>query len=272
MIIAGLLLLLIIMLLLYLIKPNTKRFSGFPAQMFAHRGLHGKGIPENSSAAFIKARERELGVELDVRFTSDNKLVVFHDDSLKRMCGADIPVRSISYEQLKEHRLAGTNESIPLFEEVLRDLKGMPVICEIKSMPGEDVQKICEAVCRHMETYDGYMCIESFNPYVVRWFAKNRPEIIRGQLSMNFMKTRGSLPFVQAFLMTHLLVNILGRPDFIAYRFTDDSMGFSLCRKIFRPVCAAWTARGETEQKQAGLKYQTIIFEEDKLETGAGHE
>jgi glycerophosphoryl diester phosphodiesterase len=272
MIIAILFLLLTAAFLLYMIKPNSRRFTGFPIQMFAHRGLHRKGIPENSSAAFIRAVERGFGVELDVRFTSDKKLIVFHDDNLKRMCGADIPVKSVSYDQLKEYRLAGTNEKIPLFEEVLLDLKGLPVICEIKSLPGEDVQEICEEVCRHLKSYNGFYCIESFNPFVVRWLAKNKPEIIRGQLSMNFMKARGGYPFLQAFFMTHLLVNILGRPDFIAYRFTDDSAGFYLCRKIFKPVCAAWTARGESEQKQARLKYQAIIFEEDRKETGAGHE
>ena len=272
MIVAGLLILLTIIFFLFMIMPNSKRFSGFPVQLFAHRGLHGKGIPENSAAAFIRAREKGLGVELDVRFTSDKKLVVFHDDGLKRLCGEDIPVKSIPYDKLKEYRLSGTDETIPLFEEVLRDLKGSPVICEIKSMPGDDVQEICEAVCRHLKAYNGFMCIESFNPFVVRWFAKNRPEIIRGQLSMNFLKAKEGIPFIQAFLMAHLLVNILGRPDFIAYRFTDDSAGFCLCRKIFRPVCAAWTARGEAEQKQAGLKYQAIIFEEDSIATGARHE
>ncbi len=263
MIIAGLFILLLGMLFLFFIKPNKKRFTGFPVPMFAHRGLHGKGVPENSLAAFARATERELGVELDVRFTSDKKLVVFHDDNLKRLCGEDIPVESISYEQLKDYRLSGTKEGIPLFEEVLSTLKGMPVICEIKSLPGENVKDICEAVCRHMDAYNGFMCIESFNPFVVQWFAKNRPDVIRGQLSMNFVKAREGLQFVKAFAMTHLLLNVLGRPDFIAYRFTEDSAGFYLCRKIFKPVCAAWTARGEKEQKQAKLKYKAIIFEEE---------
>lgn len=263
MIIAGLFVLFFILLILFLVKPNQHRFKGFPAPLFAHRGLHGKGIPENSLAAFMKARQRGLGVELDVRFTSDKKLIVFHDDSLKRLCGDDIPVSSLSYDELKKYRLSGTNEIIPLFEEVLQALEGMPVICEIKSLPGEAVSEICETVCRQIKSYNGFLCIESFSPFVVQWFAKNRPDIVRGQLSLNFMNKRDGLPFVQAFAMTHLLVNVLGRPDFVAYRFTDDSAGFFLCRKFFKPVCAAWTPRGEKEQKQAGLKYTAIIFEEE---------
>lgn len=262
MITALVIILLVAAFILYLIKPNKKRFRSFPAPLFAHRGLHGNGVPENSLTAFIKARQRGLGVELDVRFTLDKRLVVFHDDGLKRLCGEELLVNALSYEDLKRYRLSGTDETIPLFTDVLKALEEIPVICEIKSIPGEAVDGLCESVCREIEGYKGFMCIESFNPYVVQWFAKNRPDIIRGQLSMNFMKSRDSLPFVQAFAMTHLLVNALARPDFIAYRFSDDSVGFFLCRKIFKIVCAAWTTRNEIDQEVAALKYQTVIFEE----------
>ncbi|NLN65619.1 MAG: glycerophosphodiester phosphodiesterase [Clostridiaceae bacterium] len=261
MVIAGFFVLLFILLILYFIKPNSKRFKGFPMPFFAHRGLHGDGIPENSIAAFRKARQKGLGVELDVRLTLDNKLVVFHDDDLKRLCGEPYSVEQLKYDDLKKFSLSGTEEKIPLFEEVLKVLEGMPVICEIKSLPGDAVGEVCEAVCRHIAEYNGFVCIESFNPYVVQWFAKNRPDLIRGQLSMNFMPTKKALPVIQAFLMTNLLVNVLGRPDFIAYRHTDDSVGFFLCRKIFKPVCAAWTICSEKEKKAANLKYQAIIFE-----------
>lgn len=260
--IAGIIILLLFIIMCWLIRPNRKRFQSFPSPLFAHRGLHNGTVPENSLAAFIRARQGNYGVELDVRLTADKKPVVFHDDDLKRLCGEEHPVCSLSYEELSRYRLLGTDQKVPLFEEVLRELQGVPVICEIKSLPGEPVEEICEAVCREVQDYPGFLCFESFNPFVLQWFRKNRPEFIRGQLSMNFMKMRDKLSFINAFAMTHLLVNAIGRPDFIAYRHTDDAAGFFLCRKIFRPVCAAWTVRGEAEQKQAGLKYQAIIFEE----------
>lgn len=260
--IAGALVLLLFIILVWSIRPNPKRFKGFPVPLFAHRGLHDGTNPENSLAAFIRARQNNYGVELDVRLTADKKLVVFHDDNLKRLCGEELSVCSLSYDELNRYRLSGTDQKIPRFEEVLKELQGMPVICEIKSLPGEPVEEICEAVCREVKGYPGFLCIESFNPFVLQWFRKNRSEFIRGQLSMNFMKERDRLSFVKAFIMTHLLVNVIGRPDFIAYRHTDDAAGFFLCRKIFRPVCAAWTVRGETELKHARLKYQAIIFEE----------
>lgn len=262
--IASLVLLFLIMLFLYMIKPNRKRFGEFPVKRFAHRGLHGESIPENSIAAFKNAREKGFGVELDVRFTRDKKLVVFHDDNLKRLCDEDKNVDELTYDELLKYTLSGTGEKIPLLCEVLRELDKVPLICEIKSFPGRKEAELCEAVCRELDSYKGFFCVESFNPFVLRWFRKNRPDIIRGQLSMNFMKLRDELNFIQAFFMTHLLVNLFPRPDFIAYRVSDDSFGYFLCRKIFKPVNIAWTVRTDKERAIAETKYEAVIFEEGK--------
>ena len=50
----------------------------------AHKGLHGKGIPENSLGAFQKAVEKNYAIELDVQLTADNEVVVIHDEHLKK--------------------------------------------------------------------------------------------------------------------------------------------------------------------------------------------
>ena len=54
---------------------------------YAHRGLWGPTAPENTLPAFEAAVQAGYGIELDVHMTSDGHLVVFHDDTLKRMCG-----------------------------------------------------------------------------------------------------------------------------------------------------------------------------------------
>ena len=121
-------------IMLFLIKPGKRRdTSYFKTKMYAHRGLHGAGVPENSLTAFRLARESGYGVELDVQMTKDRKLVVFHDGSLKRMCGVDGYLRDYTYDELCEFRLAGTDERIPLFEDVLKTLGKTDLICEIKA-------------------------------------------------------------------------------------------------------------------------------------------
>ena len=58
---------------------------------YAHRGLHekDKSIPENSMTAFRKAVDAGYGIEMDLNLTADGRIIVFHDDNLLRLCGAD---------------------------------------------------------------------------------------------------------------------------------------------------------------------------------------
>ena len=112
-------------------KEQTKRFAH---QLFAHRGLFNPklGIPENSMPAFSRAIEKGYGIELDVQITKDNRIVVFHDYSLGRMCGIDIPLETKTYAELQELCLQNTRETIPLLSDVLKLVNGqVPLLVEI---------------------------------------------------------------------------------------------------------------------------------------------
>ncbi len=254
--------LLLFLFVLYMVAPRKKRdYSKFRGRMYAHRGLHGDGIPENSLAAFKAANEANLGVELDVQFTKDKQVVVLHFGDLNYMCGVDKKVLDLTFEELKQYRLKGTDERIPLLSEVLKTLGGVPVICEIKPYSGYSCPELCLETCVIMDTYPGDWCMESFSPFIVRWFRKNRPDIIRGQLSSAMRIDNGHARF-KRFCMRHLLINVLSRPDFIAYKFTDlTPLGFRQCRAVYKPFLAAWTARGEKQFAQAQKDFDTIIFE-----------
>ena len=98
--------LLLFMLFVFAVKPGRRRdASAFAGKFFAHRGLHDgtAAAPENSMAAFARAKEAGYGVEFDVQFTLDQQVVVFHDETLKRVCGVDKKVRELTYEQLQEY-------------------------------------------------------------------------------------------------------------------------------------------------------------------------
>ena len=116
---------------LFLVSPDPSRRHVMITDRLAHRGLHDEVIPENSLAAFRAAKQNGLGVELDVQYTLDRKVVVFHDEDLLRMCGVDRKVRDMTYEELSELRLHGTDEKIPLFSEVLEVMSPLPVLCEL---------------------------------------------------------------------------------------------------------------------------------------------
>ena len=54
-------------------------------KMFAHRGCWSKIVPENSIPAVGRAAQHGyMGIELDVRLTSDGKMVIMHDKWLNR--------------------------------------------------------------------------------------------------------------------------------------------------------------------------------------------
>ena len=124
-----LILLLIFLLFLYMIAPRfrfRKNLKPFIRYDYAHRGywnIH-KAIPENSLSSFRLAVSHGFGIELDLHLTKDNKIVVFHDDFLTRMCGENLSVENTTYEELSRHTLAGTSEKIPLFSEVLALVNG----------------------------------------------------------------------------------------------------------------------------------------------------
>lgn len=248
-----------------LIKPNKRRdTSYFEKKMYAHRGLHDETVPENSIPAFTLAREAGFGVELDVQMTKDKKLVVFHDGNLKRMCNVDAFLRDFTYEELSKFRLKDTEERIPLFEDVLEVLGTTDLICEIKGDNGVKNYELCQKTYDMLMTYKGKFIVESFSPYLVAWFRHNHPEIIRGQLSENFMRST-TMPFVEKFSMAHLLVNALSRPDFIAYNHHDDkTLGYRICKTLYHPFLVAWTAKGPEEIESAWDRFDAVIFEKNR--------
>ena len=86
--------------------PGWERLDGF---RYAHRGLHGCGVPENSLAAFRRAAEAGYGAELDVRLTKDGRLAVIHDATLDRVCGVSGRAAELTAAALSALRLeAGT--------------------------------------------------------------------------------------------------------------------------------------------------------------------
>ena len=90
---------------IFAIMPEPRhRAERMKGNYYAHRGLHDAehGIPENSMAAFARAVEAGVGIELDVQLTKDEQVVVFHDFDLKRICSADGEVSDYTYEELQK--------------------------------------------------------------------------------------------------------------------------------------------------------------------------
>lgn len=239
--------------------PGMETLRGWK---YAHRGLHGNGRPENSMAAFRAALEKGYGIEFDLHLLRDGDLAVIHDSSLKRTTGKDGRVEDLTAEDLKNYPLEGTEETIPTFRELLALYDGKaPLIVELKPVNGNHAA-LCETACAMLEDYTGPYCIESFDPRCVRWLKQNRPQIIRGQLSENFVSSDPKMNLGLRFVLTHQLMNFLTVPDFVAYKYADrNQLSPRLCRKLWGAQGVSWTLRTQEEFDTAVEEGWIPIFE-----------
>lgn len=246
--------------LVFLVAPgraSKKDKKPFMYKNFAHRGLHKKDktIPENSLAAFERASSYGYGMELDVQLSKDGQVVVFHDDTLDRVCGVDSRVDEKTYDELRQLSLCGTTQTIPLFSEVLKTVRGRgPLIVELKN--GKNNEELCEKTYALLCKYSGEYCIESFNPFIVRWFKKNAPEVIRGQLANPPKDYNGEVGPLTAVILGNCLLNFLARPQFIAYKITPKPFTVRLCEAL-GAMKVAWTSHDWVNEKF----YDAVIFE-----------
>ena len=255
-----------ILLLLYVLSVMGRRGRPEMRELkrwyYAHRGLHREGVPENSMAAFREALDAGYGIELDVHLLKDGSLAVIHDSDLKRVTGQAGFVEDLTAEELPRYHLLGTEETIPESRQVLELFQGKaPLIIELKSWKGNQAA-LAERVCREMEGYHGPYCMESFDPWCVAWLRKNRPDIIRGQLSENFLKSDRAHPWILRFIVTFCLENFLTRPDFLAYHFPDrKNPSVFLCRKVWGVEGVSWTLRTREDFDRAVKEGWIPIFE-----------
>ena len=255
----------IALLYLYAIAPrmiNAPSKDYLQGVYYAHRGLHNNDTqaPENSMAAFKLAVEQGYGIELDVQLTKDEIPVIFHDETLKRICNVEGNVRDYTYEELQRFTLCNTQERIPLFADFLEMVDGrVPLIVEIKIH--EKAKKVCARVDEILEKYQGPYCMESFHPMAVRWYKKHRPQVVRGQLAADFKKELEKEKFSH-FLVHHLLLNFLARPDFIAYNHKHKrALSRRICQHFYKALSVAWTIRSQKELDEAKDGFTLFIFE-----------
>ena len=240
--------------------PGLKDLRGWS---YAHRGLHKEGVPENSMAAFRAALEKGYGIELDIHLMRDGNLAVIHDASLKRTAGAEVRIEDLTVEDLENYRLEGTDEKIPLFRDVMALFESKaPMIVELKPVDGNHAA-LAEAACEILKDYQGIYCMESFDPRCVAWLRKNRPQIIRGQLTENFVANDNKLHPAIRFALTHNLLNFATVPDFVAYKFADrhDSISTALCRKAWDVQGVSWTIKIQEDYNTAVEEGWLPIFE-----------
>ena len=264
-----LILLILILMILHLLclrgRKNQPGMETLRGWFYAHRGLHDDERPENSLAAYKAALDKGYGIEFDVHLLKDGSLAVMHDSDLKRTTGREGFMEDLTAQDLENYHLGGTDQTIPTFQQVLDLFDGQaPLIIELKTRNG-NADALTEAVCRVLKDYTGPYCVESFDPRCIRWLKRNRPEIVRGQLSENFLRhgDGGNMPKALLWALGNLLTNCLAKPDFIAYRFSDrDNFCLRWCRWFYHVQEINWTIITKEEMRAAESAGNLVIFQD----------
>jgi len=212
-------------------------------------------------AAFRLAVEHQYGIELDVQLSKDNIPVVFHDYSLERICGINKKVRELTLQELQQLNLYQSKEQIPTFQSVLDMIDGqVPLIVELKVEATNT--SVCGIVATMLDQYKGLYCVESFNPLVLIWYKKSRPSIMRGQLSCNLIKDKEIGNLSLHFILQHLLLNFLTKPDFISFNYAHRKMlSFVLCHRLYKIPTFAWTIKSQEGLEESKKSFDFFIFD-----------
>lgn len=227
---------------------------------FAHRGLHDKdGAPENTLQAFQLAIDKGYGIELDVQFSRDKKVMVFHDERLEHLTNGDGLTEDQTAHALGKLKVKGTDQSIPTLATVLELVGGkVPVLVEIKGLEGGS-DDLDAAVANELDNYRGDFAVLAFNPLRLEWFANNRPNMLRGQNTERYLD--GELNIWRRFVYQHCLLNYKSRPNFISYEIDMlPNWRMRRFRKQNMPMIS-WTINNVSRLKAARKYVDNIIFE-----------
>ena len=157
----------------------TRNLAWLTARPIAHRGLHDGNnlVWENTLSAFALAAQNNFAIECDVQLSSDNVVMVFHDDHLLRLTGVDAMLRERTARQLSALRIGGGKDGVPTLRDLL-DLTGgrVPLVIELKGNPGHD-GGLVEAVAKELSAYKGDAVIMSFDHHLLRQCRTGAPGV-----------------------------------------------------------------------------------------------
>jgi len=166
--------------------------------ILAHRGLVTE-YQENTLPAIQHAIDSPYceGTEFDVFLTKDNKVVLFHDENLKRLTGIDRNIYDLTWNDLKTIQILPEIEvdggirnyagpsNIPLLEDAMETIKGKDFFVDIelkayspswaKRKIGREVAKIV----KNMEMLEQVICT-SFNFFMLYDLEKTHRQVPSG--------------------------------------------------------------------------------------------
>lgn len=227
------------------------------AQPYAHRGLHGDGVPENSLAAFARATEAGYGIECDVRDSADGVVHVFHDDQLERLTGATGRFDRRTSREIAALRLADGSR-VPTLAAMLDLVAGqVPILIEVKNSRAPPAA-LCRAIAGLLDTYSGPVAVMSFDARVPAWFAAKRRSTVRGLVLSRSGHPPGTV------CRRHALAIRKARPHFLACDVRDRPCPSAIEVRRRGTALLCWTVRTGAQWARVHRMADQPIFEQGR--------
>ena len=144
---------------LFLVLPQNKEQnipSPIDITFFAHRGL--PHLAENSHEGFLKSKSVGFtALETDVNFTKDHKLVLLHDNNLKKLLGIDKDINDLNWEDIKNLNIRhedkiSSNNVLTLDNLLQEDYAFQTIYLDFKTTS----KTIADSLLSLMEKYNAY--------------------------------------------------------------------------------------------------------------------
>lgn len=220
--------------------------------LISHRGEEGPQAPENSKAAFLKAIDKKMPIEMDVVLTQDLVPIVFHDSTLQRLTNARGVIGKMTWEEIKKAQLSN-GETLHTLDEILTLISGqVPVIVDLKPqwhISGKQAAKAVGEVLHRHSPHNPDMATQSFSPIYLRHIQPFAPQVARGQLSYFF---------------EDLLFIGYCRPDYVATDFKSMHFLIGLRKGLGLPLVGWGIEAKDLEQGQQVFD-RMIVDAEDRL-------
>lgn len=170
------------------------------SSLIVNRGIYDNQITfENTLESFNNAITNNYAILLSVNMTKDEVLIVYHDDNLTRLMNLKDKINSINYSEL--NYLCPYH--VPTVEEALKDIAGkVPVIINVRTTSKKHFLE--KELSKLLDKYEGKFAVLSRSSKVIRWFNKNRPNYLIGEI----------LTRSRTFSLSNFILNCLIETDF----------------------------------------------------------
>lgn len=215
---------LMILLAIYVVITNGEGLFPRVKRRFTHRSYADKGLwfdddtmEPNTLKAVLHAADLNYGSRIDIRLTKDGTAILFDSESVDDINGEKYNIRNLDFSELSE-KLAPAGKKVDTLEELLTEMgkreKRAPILLNLHpdSSDSKDIVDFCDKVTKVFYPYRFFCAVESHNVDVIKYYARNYSNIVRGMLMLP--RDESYLSDKEYLSLNHMTTNIKTRPQF----------------------------------------------------------